>query len=72
MAQAAKGAFQIACYLNAMAADYEQLDGFLILHKVEDSNFEVFVRDALTRLGVKNLTYDPSKKWPERVSGLLD
>lgn len=71
VAQAAKGAFQMACYVNAMAADYEPLDAALILHKIEDTNLEKFVHDALARLSVKYLTYDPSKKWPERVAGLL-
>lgn len=72
VAQAAKGAFQMACYVNAMIADYQPLSAALILHKIEDANIEKFVHDALDRLGVKYLTYDPRKKWPERVAGLLD
>lgn len=72
LAQAAKGAFQMACYVNAMADDYEPLDGALILHKIEDPNLEKFVHDALTRLNVKYLTYNPREKWPERVAGLLN
>ncbi len=71
VAQAAKGAFQMACYINAMAADFEPLDAALILHRIEDENIEKFVHDALDRLNVKYLTYDPQKKWPERVCGLL-
>jgi len=71
VAQAAKGAFQTACYINAMIADYQSLSAALILHKIEDTNLEKFVHDALDHLGVKYLTYDPRKKWPERVSGLL-
>jgi hypothetical protein len=70
VAQAAKGAFQIACYVNAMAADYQPLTAAIILHKIEDANLEKFVHDALDRLSVRHLTYDPSKKWPERVAGL--
>lgn len=72
VAQAAKGAFQMACYVNAMVAEYEPLSATIILHKVEDENLEKFVHDALNRLSVKHLTYDPNKKWPERVSGLLN
>lgn len=62
----------MACYVNAMAADYEPLEAALILHKIEDTNLEKFVYDALARLNLKYLTYDPSRKWPERVVGLLD
>jgi hypothetical protein len=72
VAQSAKGAFQMACYVNAMAADYEPLDAALILHKIEDTNLEKFVHDALTRLNVKHLTYNPRAKWPERVAGLFN
>jgi hypothetical protein len=72
VAQAAKGAFQMACYVNAMASDYKPLDSALILYKIEDENLENFVHYALERLSVKCLTYDPSKKWPERVEGLLN
>lgn len=71
VAQAAKGAFQMACYFNAMVADYQPLAASLILHKIEDDNLEKFVHSALERLGIKYLTYDPSKKWPDRVVGLL-
>lgn len=71
VAQASKGAFQIACYVNAMIANYQSLCAALILHKIEDENLEEFVHDALDHLGVKCLTYDPDKKWPEKVVGLL-
>ena len=71
VAQAAKGAFQMACYVNAMGADYDPLDAFLILHSVEDKNLEKFVHDALARLNVKYLIYNPREKWPERLPGLL-
>lgn len=71
-AQAAKGAFQIACYFNAMVSDYQPLKAALILHKIEDAKMERFVHDALDRLNVKHLTYDPQKRWPDRVKGLLE
>ena len=71
MAQAAKGAFQIACYCNAMDADHGPLSAALIIHKIEDTNVETFVHNALKRLGVKCLTYDPDRQWPQRVAGLL-
>lgn len=71
VAQAAKGAFQMACYINAMVNDYQPLEAALILHKIEEPTLEKFVYDALDRLGVKYLTYDPNKKWPDRAKGLL-
>jgi hypothetical protein len=70
VAQAAKGAFQIACYVNAMVADYQPLSAVLILHKIEDKNLEKFIYEALDRLCVAHLTYDSMKEWPERVVGL--
>lgn len=72
VAQAAKGAFQMACYVNAMADDFQPLDAALILHSIEDKNIEKFVYDALNRLNIKYLTYNPQKNWPERLEGLLN
>jgi len=72
VAQATKGAFQLACYMNAMVGDFESLCATLILHKVEDPGLEKFVHDALDRLGVSYLTYDPEKKWPHKLDGLLN
>lgn len=71
VAQAAKGAFQVACYLNAMIFEYQLLDGFLILHKTDNPDLERFVHAVLDRLNVKHLTYDPKIEWPNRVEGLL-
>jgi len=72
IAQAAKGAFQIACYANAMAIDFEPLDTSLIMHKIQDAALEKFVYEALDRLGIKYLLYDPDTGWPNRVNGLLN
>ncbi len=72
IAQAANGAFQIACYANAMAIDYEPLDTSLIMHKIQDAALEKFVHEALDRLGIKCLLYDPDTGWPNRVNGLLN
>lgn len=72
VAQATKGAFQLACYLNAMVDDFGTLSATLILHKVEDPSLERFVHNALDRLGVSYLTYDPEKKWPHKVEGLIE
>lgn len=71
IAQAAKGAFQIACYLDAMRADYYPLNSALILYKLDDENLENFVHRALAQLGINVLTYDPNRDWPDRVTNLL-
>lgn len=72
LAQAAKGAFQLACYINAMMNEYNPLKATLILYKIEQVELEAFVHNALDRLGIRYLTYDPTKKWPDKVNGLLN
>ena len=72
IAQAAKGAFQIACYVNAMKVDYNPLDAALIMHKIDDENLEKFTHEALKQLGIRYLVYNPAHEWPDRVKGLLD
>jgi len=72
LAQVSKGAFQIACYVNAMQLDYEPLSAALIIHTIDDKSLERFACDALKYLGVRYLIYDPKKAWPYRVEGLLD
>lgn len=71
LAQSARGAFQIACYLDAMSPDYESLQGALILHKIAHAQIESIVSNALSRMGIRHLVYDPSLDWPERVRGLF-
>jgi hypothetical protein len=70
IAQAAKGAFQIACYFNAMKTSVG-LEAFLIIEKISDANLEKLVYDALSYLNVTALTYDHRIEWPNRVRGLL-
>lgn len=71
ISQSAKGAFQIACYLNAMAPDYDCLDSALILHRIENIGLQAFAVNSLHRLGIHCLIYDPLLNWPDRVRGLL-
>jgi hypothetical protein len=72
IAQAAKGAFQIACYSNAMKDDYAKVYPALILEKIEDKALESHVQHALEYLGVRCLFYDRVVDWPYRVEGLLN
>lgn len=71
ISQSAKGAFQIACYLNAMAPNYESLDSALILHKIDNVGLQEFAVQSLRRLGINCLIYDPVLNWPNRVRNLL-
>jgi hypothetical protein len=71
IAQASKGAFQIACYANAMAIEFSPLKTALILHKVSDLALEKFVTDALNYLGIRYYFYNPSFPWPKRIDGFL-
>lgn len=70
LAQAAKGAFQLACYLNELAKDYKGLSSHLILRRTENHDIDFYVTEVLKRLGVSVLFYDPNKQWPERLNGL--
>jgi hypothetical protein len=71
LAQAAKGAFQIACYSREMDADYSSVHSALILQKIDDLRLEIFVKKTLGYLGIKCLFYDRGVAWPNRVDGLL-
>lgn len=71
LAQAAKGAFQLACYLNELRKNYNNiLNTKLILHKTENQGLDEYAREALSCLNIHVLFYDPSKPWPARVHGL--
>ncbi len=70
LSQAAKGAFQLACYLNELSKDYDNLDARLILHETENYELQNYAAEILARLGVRVLVYDSSKPWPSRVQGM--
>ena len=71
ISQAAKGAFQIACYTNSLKNEYPDICSSLILEKIVDKQLEIYVRSALERLGIKCFVYDEDADWPIRVDGLL-
>ena len=68
--QSAKGAFQLACYLNELGKDYDDLNARLVLHVTESPELQKYVVEALRRLDIEVLFYDPSKPWPHRIQGL--
>jgi hypothetical protein len=71
LSQASKGAFQLACYLNELEKDYDDLNARLVLHVTESTELQNYAVEALLRLGIKVLFYDPSKPWPSRIQGML-
>lgn len=71
LAQSAKGAFQLSCYLEELAKQYDKATPHLILKKIGDEGFELYVKKVLSRLGIDALYYDPEQLWPHRVQSLL-
>jgi hypothetical protein len=69
LSQASKGAFQLACYLNEIKKDYDNLSACLVLQVVQSSELQMYVAEALSTLGIKVFFYDPSLSWPSRIKG---
>jgi hypothetical protein len=70
LSQSAKGAFQLACYLNELSKDYDNLNTRLVLHATQSPALQEYAAGALLRLGIEVLFYDPEKSWPNRIQGL--
>lgn len=70
LSQSSKGAFQLACYLNELVKDYDNLNARLVLHVTDSPELQDYAVEALRRLGIEVLFYDPSKPWPNRIQGL--
>lgn len=70
LSQSSKGAFQLACYLNELSKDYDNLNARLVLHVTQSPALQKYAVEALLRLGIEVLFYDPDKGWPNRVHGL--
>lgn len=70
LSQAAKGAFQLACYLNVLSKDYDLLSPRLVIHDTGNYDVQNYASDALARLGIKVLIYKPNNPWPGRLQGM--
>ncbi len=70
LSQSSKGAFQLACYLNELSKDYDNLNARLVLHVTQSPELQKYAVEALLRLGIEVLFYDPGKSWPNRIQGL--
>lgn len=67
LAQAAKGAFQLSCYLNELCKDYDNVDAQLVIHDIANCEIKDYATAALCRLGVQVLFYVPDSPWPQRL-----
>lgn len=70
LSQSSNGAFQLACYLNELSKDYDNLNARLVLHVTLSPALQKYAVEALLRLGIEVLFYDPGKPWPHRIQGL--
>ncbi|HUW98177.1 MAG TPA: hypothetical protein VMV40_04940 [Acidiferrobacter sp.] len=70
LSQSSKGAFQLACYLNELSKDYDNLNARLVLHVTQSPELQKYAVDTLLKLGIEVLFYDPGKSWPNRIPGL--
>jgi hypothetical protein len=70
LSQSSKGAFQLACCLNELSKDYDDLNARLVLHVTDSPELQNYAVEALRRLGIEVLFYDPSNPWPNRLQGL--
>jgi hypothetical protein len=70
LTQAAKGAFQLACYQNVLSGNYDNVSTKLVLHETGDRELEKYAAQILSRLNISVLFYDPRKPWPMRIQGL--
>lgn len=67
LAQAAKGAFQVSCYCEALKANFGDARIFLILETIGNSELEGFAKRVLSSMNVTVLFYDASKQWPHKI-----
>lgn len=70
LSQSSTGAFQLACYLNELSKDYHNLNARLVLHVTQSPELQNYAVEAVRRLGIEVLFYDPDKPWPNRIQGL--
>lgn len=71
MSQAAKGAFQLGCYMNALVGERCSSGKLvLVLETTGVPRLDSYVFDVLRTLGLSALFYDISKPWPNRLAGL--
>lgn len=70
LSQSSRGAFQLACYLNELSKDYDNLNARLVLHVTQSPELQKYAVKTLLRLGIEVLFYDPGKSWPNRIQGL--
>ena len=68
--QASKGAFQLACYKNALSAEYESIAISLLLEDTGSAELNSFILDTMQTLGISTYFYNGEVEWPFRLSNL--
>jgi hypothetical protein len=67
VSQASKGAFQLACYKNALALNYDSIGISLILDDTGSSDLNFFILHTMKTLGISTFFYDGKIPWPLRL-----
>lgn len=70
ISQAAKGAFQLACYKNALALDYESIAISLLLEDTGNADLNSFILQTMETLGISTYFYKVEIPWPDRLPNL--
>jgi hypothetical protein len=70
IAQASKGAFQLACYKNALAENYESIVTSLLLEDTGSPDLNSFILEAMHTLGIRTYFYNADSPWPKRLPNL--
>ena len=70
VSQASKGAFQLACYKNALADNYESIVISLLLEDTGSPELNSFILDAMHTLGIRTYFYNAEIPWPKRLPNL--
>ena len=70
ISQASKGAFQLACYKNALISHYGPIVISLLLEDTGSTNVNEFIFETLQTLGICAYFYNGALAWPHRVANL--
>lgn len=70
ISQASKGAFQLACYKNALDEHYETISISILLEDTGSSDLNSFISDTMRTLGIFTYFYNDNYPWPNRLPNL--
>lgn len=70
VSQASKGAFQLACYKNALAENYDSIVISLLFEDTGSPALNLFILDTMHTLGITTYFYNADIPWPNRLPNL--